>query len=100
MTEDDADGAMRDAFLDAGAHVLAELRQDWAREKQLIAAENRERQVDLDALLAPLRERLAVLEGKMAVLLGSDSSTSPARAKRAKPAPANGNARLLEHQPQ
>jgi hypothetical protein len=96
MTEDDADGALRDAFLDAGAQVLAELRQDWAREKQLIAAENREQQVDLDALLAPLRERLALLEGKMAVLLG-EASASPARAKRGKQAPANGNARLLEH---
>jgi hypothetical protein len=87
-----------EAFLDAGAEALAQLRQDWAREKQLIAAENHGLQADLEALLAPMRERLAMLEGQMAVLLGGD--TNPPRAKRAKQAPVNGNGRLLEHRPQ
>lgn len=96
MTE--IDDELREGFLDAGAQTLADIRQDWAREKQLIAAENRERQADLDALLAPLRERLAMLEGKMAVLLG-EASASPTRSKRqSKQAPVNGNGRLLEHQ--
>jgi hypothetical protein len=91
------DELWREAFIDAGAQTLADIRQDWAREKQLIAAENRERQTDLEVLLAPLRERLAMLEGKMAVLLSCEAGTSSTRAKRAKEAPVNGN-RLLEHQ--
>jgi hypothetical protein len=88
--------AALDAFLDAGAEVLAQLRQDWAREKTLIAAEQRALTADFDALLAPIRERLAMLEGKVSVLLGEPGASS-VRSKRAKQAPVNGN-RLLEHQ--
>jgi len=94
------DECWREAFLDAGAQTLADIRQDWSNQKQLIAAENREQQADLEALLAPMRERLALLEGKVAVLLGGEAVTSSTRSKRAKQAPVDGNGRLLEHRSQ
>jgi hypothetical protein len=97
MTE--IDDELREGFLDAGAQTLADIRKDWDCQKQLIAAENRERQADLDALLAPLRERIARLEGQMTVLLGGDSTNSPTRSKRSKQSPVNDHGRLLEHRP-
>jgi len=48
----------------------------------------------------PMRERLALLEGKVAVLLGGEAVTSSTRSKRAKQAPVDGNGRLLEHRSQ
>ncbi len=80
--EDTTDAEWREAFIDAGAQTLADIRADWNCHKQLIAVENRELQADLEALLAPLRERLARLEGQMAVLLGGEAATSSARSKR------------------
>ena len=94
-----SDELWREAFIDAGAETLLEVRQDWDREKKLIRAENREMQVDFDALLAPLRERLAKLEGQMTVLLGGDSANGPTRSKRSKQSQDNGQSRLLEHRP-
>jgi hypothetical protein len=91
---------LREAFFDAGAQTLAEIRQDWHDQKQLIAAENRQLQADLESLLAPLREKIARLEGQMTVLLGSEASTSSTRSKRTKQTPADGNSRLLEHRSQ
>jgi hypothetical protein len=86
-----------DGLLDAGAEALADIRQDWDRQKQLIEAQARQTQTDLDALLAPLRERLAKLEGQVSVLLGGDAVNNSARSKRAKQSQNNG--RLLEHKP-
>ena len=101
LAETTNDKLWREAFIDAGAETLADIRQDWNCQKQLIEAENRELHADLEALLAPLRERLARLEGQMAVLLGGEAGTSSARSKRqSKQSPVNGNARLLEHRPQ
>jgi hypothetical protein len=109
MTDTDSDDATPtaatadawvDAIVDCGAETLNEIRDDWDTQKQLILAEARQAQVDIEAALAPLRERIATLEGKMAVLLGSSSTNSPTRAKRSKQAPTNGERRLLEHRPQ
>jgi hypothetical protein len=73
----------------------------WSVQKQLIEAEARQLvQTDLDAMLTPLRERVAKLEGMVNVLLGDDTANSPTRSKRAKQSPDNGHGRLLEHRPQ
>jgi hypothetical protein len=89
-----------EGLVDAGAETLAEIRGDWYVQKQLIQMEARQAQIDLDALLAPLKERIAKLEGQMTVLLGGDSTNAPTRSKRSKQSQDNGQHRLLEHQPQ
>jgi hypothetical protein len=89
-----------DAFVDCGAETLNEIRDDWEREKEIIRAQNRELQTDFDALLAPLRERLAKLEGQMTVLLGGDSANGPTRSKRSKQSQDNGQSHLIEHRAQ
>jgi hypothetical protein len=95
------DDIEREAFIDAGARVLAGIRDEWSVQKQLIEAEARQLvQTDLDAMLTPLRERIAKLEGQMTVLLGGDSTNNPTRSKRSKQSPDNGQSRLLEHRPQ
>ena len=86
-----------DAFVDCGAEALCEIRCDWDREKALIQAENRQLQVDLDALLAPLRERIAKLEGQLETLtslLAGDTTNNPARSKHLRQQRDNGH--LLE----
>jgi hypothetical protein len=89
----------REAFIDAGAQILAGIRDEWSVQKQLIEAEARQLlQTDLDQMLAPLRERIAKLEGQMTVLLGGDNANSPARSKRSKQQ--DNGSRLLEHRPQ
>jgi hypothetical protein len=97
LAETTNDKLWREAFIDAGAETLADIRQDWNCQKQLIEAKNRELQVNFDALLAPLRERIARLEGQITVLLGGDSTNSPTRSKRSKQSPVNDHGRLLEH---
>jgi hypothetical protein len=99
-TETTNDELWREAFIDAGAETLADIRQDWHREKEIIRAENRQLQVDLEALLAPLKERLAKLEGQMTVLLGGDSANSAVKSKRLRQSQDNSHSRLLEHRPQ
>jgi hypothetical protein len=89
-----------DGILEAASETLAEIQDDWDAQKQLIQAEARQLQTDLDSLLAPLKERIAKLEGQMTVLLGSDSTNSPPKSKRSKQSPDNGQSRLLEHRPQ
>jgi hypothetical protein len=89
-----------DGILDAASETLAEIQDDWDAQKQLIQAEARQLQTDLDSLLAPLKERIAKLEGQMTVLLGGDTANSPTRSKRAKQSQDNGQRRLLEHRPQ
>jgi hypothetical protein len=89
----------REAFIDAGAETLADIRQDWDCQKQLFHAENRQLQVDFDALLAPLRERVAKLEGQiemLASLLNADAVDSRAKSKRLRQQQDNGSRRLLE----
>jgi hypothetical protein len=71
---------LREAILDAAAETLADIHDDWDREKEKM-------QVDLDALLAPLKERVAKLEGQvemLASLLGAGSTDSRAKSKRLK----------------
>jgi hypothetical protein len=83
--------------MDCAATRVSARRQDWDRQKQLIEAQARQTQTDLDALLAPLRERLARIEGQLAVLLGGDAVNNSTRSKRSRQSPNNG--RLLEHRP-
>jgi hypothetical protein len=74
-----------EGLVDAGAETLCEIRCDWDREKALIQAENRQQRVDLDALLAPLKERISRLEGEVSILttmLGSDSGRAKAKQLR------------------
>jgi hypothetical protein len=97
---ENTDELCREAFIEAGAETLAEVLKDWDREKEIIQAQNRQMQVDFDALLAPLRERIAKLEGQMTVLLGGDNVNGPVRSKRSKQSPDNSHGRLLEHRPQ
>jgi hypothetical protein len=74
-----------DAFVDCGAEALCEIRSDWDREKEIIRAQSREMQTDFDALLAPLKERLARLEAQVEILLDLFGSTdSRAKSKRLK----------------
>jgi hypothetical protein len=89
-----------ESLVECGAETLNEIRQEWDREKEIIQLQNRQMTTDLDALLAPLRERLAKIEGQMTVLLGGDNTNSPTRSKRSKQLPDNGHSRLLEHRPQ
>jgi hypothetical protein len=87
-----------EAFLDAGAETLADIRHDWTREKELIQAQNRQMTSDLDALLVPLKERIARLEGEVAVLASvfGDAADSRARSKRLRQQQDNGHSGLLE----
>jgi hypothetical protein len=93
---ENTDELWREAFVEAGAETLAEIHQDWDREKEIIRAENRQLQVDLDALLVPLKERLARLEAQVEILLDLfGSADSRAKSKRLKPQD-NDSRRLLE----
>ena len=60
--------ACLDGFLDAGAEALADIEKDWDREKEIIRQQNRELTVDIDAALAPLKERISRLEGAIEML--------------------------------
>jgi hypothetical protein len=50
-----------EGLAEAGAEVLAEIRCDWDREKQLIRAQSRELMTDFDARIARLEGRVEVL---------------------------------------
>jgi hypothetical protein len=93
---ENTDELWREAFVEAGAETLAEIHQDWDREKEIIRAQNRELQVDFDTLLAPLKERLTRLEAQVEILLdlfgSADSRTKSKRFRQ----PDNGSRRLLE----
>jgi hypothetical protein len=103
MTDHDYDAPANsdlwtESFVQAGAEVLAKITLDWQQQKQIIQMQNRELTVDFDALLAPLRERIARLEGQvemLASLLGGDSANGSTRSKRLKQQD-NGHSRLLE----
>jgi hypothetical protein len=54
-----------EAFIDAGAQTLAEVRRDWSREREIIRAESHELMNDFDARLARLEGRIDVLMSMM-----------------------------------
>jgi hypothetical protein len=73
-----------EGFFIAGVELLTEVRRDWDREKEIIRAQTRELTIDLDAALAPLKERLARLEGQIGTvvsLLGTDAGDNRAKSK-------------------
>jgi hypothetical protein len=73
-----------EGFLIAGTEVLTEIRLDWRREKEVIRGQTRGLTIDLDAALAPLRERIAKLEGQISAvvsLLAADSGDNRAKSK-------------------
>jgi hypothetical protein len=85
-----------EGFFIAGTETLAEIRLDWRREKEIIRHQNREMQVDVDALLAPIKERIAKLEGQMEMLASSLNTNGQAPSKRLRQQPQQDNGRLSE----